>query len=618
VKQFIQDEGKTIKWNLDVIKQRESRQWKRKLAKQQHTELKNEAKELIVQQRQRLKQVRKWEARNHRRRDGPTIVMDSGATSTCIKSSDAEHVKVLPIRSTKVFLNANGTQSPAGYKAELYHGLREPANQADLVPTLSTNSLLSTSKLADANYVTVFTRDEVQVFDAETTKFNIEGQAVMTGWRCPMTKLWRIPLKPDWQNMNTETTLLSEKVTKIMMEKRGQFDPIEFVNSVYELPNLEQVIAWYHAAAGYPTKTTWIKAIEAGFYATWPLLTVKAVKKHYPETDETPKGHLRRVKSGIRSTKVQVDEPEEIKKAEAALNDLRKKHRDIYIQVKDVTELIYTDQMGQFPVTSSQGHKYIMVLVEVDGNYIAMEPMKSREAHEMVRAYNHIIERLKSKGITPRRQMLDNEASKEYLKAIEKHGIEWELVPPDNHRQNVAEKGIQTAKGHIIAKILGCDDSFPFREWHRMLPQIELTLNLLRPANVRNTVSAHTYVHGVHDYNRMPLAPLGCRAQCYVDPERRTLYGSHTLDAWYVGTSAEHYRCHKVFMKDTRAERITDTLVFQHRRITNPTVSVADAVTNAANDLTEAIKGNMDKQLKNVDIIELERLATSSKKQPSK
>jgi hypothetical protein len=63
-------------------------------------------------------------------------------------------------------------------------------------------------------------------------------------------------------------------------------------------------------------------------------------------------------------------------------------------------------------------------------------------------------------------------------------------------------------------------------------------------------------------------------------------------------------------MKDTRAERITDTLVFQHRRITNPTVSVADAVTNAANDLTEAIKGNMGKQLKNVDLIELERLAT--------
>jgi hypothetical protein len=157
VKQFIQDEGKTIRWNLDKIEQKNGRQWKRKLAKRQHMELKNGAKDLIVQQRQRLKQIRKWEARNNRRRDGPTIVMDSGATSTCIKSSDAQHVKVLPDRSSKVFLNANGTQSPAGYKAMLYHNLRAPANQADLVPTLSTNSLLSTSKLADANYVTVFT-----------------------------------------------------------------------------------------------------------------------------------------------------------------------------------------------------------------------------------------------------------------------------------------------------------------------------------------------------------------------------------------------------------------------------------------------------------------------------
>jgi hypothetical protein len=28
-----------------------------------------------------------------------------------------------------------------------------------------------------------------------------------------------------------------------------------------------------------------------------------------------------------------------------------------------------------------------MVLIEVDGNYISVEPMKSREAGEMIRAY---------------------------------------------------------------------------------------------------------------------------------------------------------------------------------------------------------------------------------------
>jgi hypothetical protein len=75
-------------------------------------------------------------------------------------------------------------------------------------------------------------------------------------------------LQETWTNINTETALLSQEVTKIIMNKRGEFDTTEFINSVYELPNTEQVIAWYHAAAGYPTKATWIKAIYAGFYAT--------------------------------------------------------------------------------------------------------------------------------------------------------------------------------------------------------------------------------------------------------------------------------------------------------------------------------------------------------------
>ena len=109
---------------------------------------------------------------------------------------------------------------------------------------------------------------------------------------------------------------------------------------------MEQIIAWYHAAAGYPTKPTWIKAIDAGFYATWPMLTSKAVRKHFPESEETAKGHMRRVKSGVRSTKAQVEEPLEIQLAEAELAELRKKHRDIHITIIEHTEMIHTDQTG--------------------------------------------------------------------------------------------------------------------------------------------------------------------------------------------------------------------------------------------------------------------------------
>jgi hypothetical protein len=150
---------------------------------------------------------------------------------------------------------------------------------------------------------------------------------------------------------------------------------------------------------------------------------------------------MKRVKSGVRSTKEQVQEHPEVEAALSNLADLRRKHRDIYVKIEEAGEMIYSDQMGRFPVTSSGGHKYIMVLVEIDSNFISMEPMKSRETSELIRAYNNIITRLKTKGIEPKKQMLDNEAPRAYLDTIEEQGLEWELVPPHNHRRNKLPKG---------------------------------------------------------------------------------------------------------------------------------------------------------------------------------
>ncbi|KAL7507849.1 hypothetical protein ACHAXN_004953 [Cyclotella atomus] len=145
----------------------------------------------------------------------------------------------------------------------------------------------------------------------------------------------------------------------------------------------------------------------------------------------------------MRPTKAQVVEPPEIQQAEAYLAELRRKHRDVYVTVKDHTEMIHTDQKGRFPVVSSRGHKYIMVPVKIDSNYIAMEPMRSRETAEMIKVYDTMMARLKSTGIQPKKQILDNEAPRAYLDAIEEQGLEWELVPPNNHRRCMAERGIQ-------------------------------------------------------------------------------------------------------------------------------------------------------------------------------
>ena len=88
-----------------------------------------------------------------------------------------------------------------------------------------------------------------------------------------------------------DTILLDRPITK------------HAIKSAYKLPSTEQLIRYLHACAGYPTKETWVKAIQAGKYISWPVLTVKKVNKYYPETDETPKGHMRQVRQGVLSTK---------------------------------------------------------------------------------------------------------------------------------------------------------------------------------------------------------------------------------------------------------------------------------------------------------------------------
>ena len=101
--------------------------------------------------------------------------------------------------------------------------------------------------------------------------------------------------------------------------------------------------------------------------------------------------------------------------------------------------------------------------------------------------------------------------------------------------------------------------------------------------------SAAKYINGKFDYNKMPLAPMGCAVQVHVSPNRRLTWAAHSLDGWYLRTSDEHYRCHVVFVKKTRSKRISDTVYFQHKYITNPTITHEDKVVKALGDATQTL-----------------------------
>jgi hypothetical protein len=95
----------------------------------------------------------------------------------------------------------------------------------------------------------------------------------------------------------------------------------------------------------------------------------------------------------------------------------------------------------------------------------------------------------------------------------------------------------------------------------------------------------------VSPWQLMPLAPLGCAVQFHIKSKQRKSWGEHASDGWHLGSSTEHYRCWWVFVKETRSKCITDTIFFKHKYITQPTVTPADAIVKAYQDLTFALQG---------------------------
>jgi hypothetical protein len=258
-------------------------------------------------------------------------------------------------------------------------------------------------------------------------------------------------------------------------------------------------------------------------------------------------------------------------------------------------DIQHTDQTGRFPKKSNRGTQYVMVLIELDSNAILVEGMKDRTSGEMIQAYQHLVDRLKTAGIQPKHHVLDNECSADFKATIIKNQMMYQLVPPNDHRRNIAEKAIQTFQAHFISIICGADKSFPLHLWCQLLPQAEHTLYMLRPSRMTPTVSAYTYLWGQHDYNANPYAPLGCKVEAYLYPGIRETWAPHTAGGYYLGNSKEHYRCHQIYISDTRHTRVCDTVFFKHKYLTMPTITPADALIKATDNLVDAISGVIPK-----------------------
>jgi len=132
-----------------------------------------------------------------------------------------------------------------------------------------------------------------------------------------------------------------------------------------------------------------------------------------------------------------------------------------------------------------------MIAFHADGSLIIQQAFKTKSDRHRIAAYNLIMTRLAARGLSVDLQILDNEASSAYKDAITfKWNATFQLVPLDMHHRNRVERAIRTFKDHFLAILAGVDAAFPSYLWDLLLPQAELTLNLLRQATLNPRISA--------------------------------------------------------------------------------------------------------------------------------
>ena len=162
--------------------------------------------------------------------------------------------------------------------------------------------------------------------------------------------------------------------------------------------------------------------------------------KYLPNQEATAKGHLDQERQGIQSTRDTNPEKEN-------------KMKQIIIEVFPFTpkEISYIDQTGKFPFRSSRGYEYVMVMYDYDSNAVLARLFKTRKAKELVETWTKLYNDLTRSGYITKCFILDNECSNEMKTVLNKYNLNYQLVPPENHRRNAAERAIRSFKNHFLS-----------------------------------------------------------------------------------------------------------------------------------------------------------------------
>ncbi len=79
----------------------------------------------------------------------------------------------------KAFRMLNGQVEEANNMDELQHNVRHPAKDIHILPGIERDSLLSIPKFVNSNYIAIFDKDKVNIYNANKTSIVVSHGAIL-------------------------------------------------------------------------------------------------------------------------------------------------------------------------------------------------------------------------------------------------------------------------------------------------------------------------------------------------------------------------------------------------------------------------------------------------------
>ncbi len=418
-----------------------------------------------------------------------------------------------------------------------------------IIPYLAIASLYGISPLCNAGCIVVFHKDKVDVW--------YDRKIILVGPRNMSTDLWTLPFMDHTCDtripaaMPQQDVLTHPAIALFMHSVRTRMNAVQFA----------------HQSLGDPQFSTLLKAVRRGFLNGCPNTSSKLILKYLSPSPATAKGHMKRPRHGICSTT-----PKGVPPVLPAINaaprllakdtpivlaqpplSIASSHEDDVWNVPLIPNhiphpnvildekldpsvanifafgaftdknsgIVYHDLTGLFPFVSFDGSICFFVLYHYESNCIFADPITALDDKTIFEAYRKQFNDLTKKGFKPKLNVMNNQATKYIKQFLDKNECKLQLVEPHNHCVNAAERAIQMFKDAFIAALATTDADFPIQLWDQLTPQIQNTLNMMRASRMNLAILVYESLNGPYDWNRYPLAPLGCKAVIYEDDNTR-------------------------------------------------------------------------------------------------